>query len=135
MPEHRPVGKPSADADSDAARDPATVPEAITLALEAYDALCGLAETIVDEWTYVTALAEVGRGRIRNAASSASPSPPTNSPGLPATALRPDQARAIRLASAEIRAVTDPHRAIDWLSTFPAVVELAFAPGPPAPRQ
>ncbi len=130
MPEQRNGGARPADSANEVTPDPATVPEAVELALAAYEALCGLAETIEDEWTYVTALAEVGRGRIRKAALAAPPSASGASaaPG-PAPALPADQARAIRLVSAEIRAMTDPHRAIDWLSTFPAVIELAFAPG------
>ncbi len=129
MPEHRVVGRPLTDGAPGPDHDPATAAEAIQLALEAYEALCGLAETIEDEWTYVTALAEVGRGRIRQAALTASPASAGSTGPRSVAALPPDRARAVRLASAEIRTITDPHRAIDWLSTFPAVVELALAPG------
>lgn len=126
MPEPRPAAEPPADG----APDPAIVSEAIELALGAYEALCGLAETVEEEWTYVTSLAEVGRSRIRKAASPAVAPPPAASPGPApaAAALPPDRGRAVRVAADEIRAITDSHRAIDWLSTFPAVVELALAP-------
>jgi hypothetical protein len=36
-------------------------------------------------------------------------------------------ADAVDAAIDEIALITDPHRAIDWLSTFPQVVRLALA--------
>jgi hypothetical protein len=111
---------------------PATRAAALAAALAALDGLAGLGETIEDEWTYVTALAEAGRTRLNTAA------------GLdPTVPLAPDRAAAVAAACTETARIADPHRAIDWLSTFPAVVELALAtpdaaagprPGAPAPR-
>ncbi len=90
---------------------------ALAAALAAVDALAGLGETIEDEWSYVTALAEAGRGRLR-AAALADPAEP----------LAPDRGAAVTAACAEVSRISDPHRAIDWLSTFPALVELALGP-------
>lgn len=94
---------------------PATRGTVLTAALTAFDALAELGETIEDEWTYVTALAEAGRSRLR-AAAGADPEAP----------LAPERATAVAAACAETARITDPHRAIDWLSTFPAVVALAL---------
>jgi hypothetical protein len=87
---------------------------ALDAVLAALDALAELGETIEDEWPYVTALADAGRTRLNAAAGPD-----------PAVSLGPD-ARPLTAACAEIALITDPHRAIDWLSTFPAVVELAL---------
>jgi hypothetical protein len=101
---------------------PATRGAALGVALAALERLAELGETIEDEWPYVTALAEAGRTRLGSAAGPD-----------PAVPLAPDRAAAVAAACAEIARITDPHRAIDWLSTFPAVVELALA-APAAPR-
>ena len=95
---------------------PATRGAALQAALGAFDGLAELGETIEDEWSYVTALAEAGRTRLRAAAG----------PDL-AARLAPDRTAAVAAACGEVARITDPHRAIDWLSTFPAVVELALA--------
>lgn len=94
---------------------PATRGAALAAALAALDALADLGEAIEDEWTYVTALAEAGRSRLRTAAGVD-----------PAAPLAPARGAAIAAACAETARIVDPHRAIDWLSTFPAVVELAL---------
>jgi hypothetical protein len=107
------------------AQSPVTRGAALSAALAALEGLVELGETIEDEWSYVTALAEAGRTRLNAAA------------GLDLTApLVPDRARAVAAACAETARITDPHRAIDWLSTFPAVVELALEvpPGSAGPR-
>ena len=94
---------------------PTTRGAALGMALAALERLAELGETIEDEWPYVTALAEAGRTRMGSAAGPD-----------PAAPLAPDRAAAVAAACAEIARITDPHRAIDWLSTFPAVVELAL---------
>jgi len=107
---------------------PATRGAALDAALAAFDGLAELGETIEDEWTYVTALADAGRTRLRTAAGAE-----------PRAPLSPAAAAAVVAACAEVGRIADSHRAIDWLSTFPAVVELAIdapasgAPGRPAP--
>ena len=95
---------------------PATRGAALAAALAALAALAELGETIEDEWSYVTALADAGRARLNAVAGPDAAVP-----------LAADRATAVAAASAEIARITDPHRAIDWLSTFPAVVELALA--------
>ena len=100
---------------------PATRGAALATALDALDRLAALGEDVEDEWTYVTALAEAGRKRLRTAAGPD-----------PSAALAPLRAAAVAAVAAEVARITDPHRAIDWLSTFPAVVELALADVPAA---
>ena len=118
---------------------PATRGAALVAALVALERLAELGESIEDEWTYVTALAEASRSRLRSAAGVD-----------PAAPLAPELGAAVAAACAETARIVDPHRAIDWLSTLPAVVELALgtpdspargasaapsapAPGAPAP--
>jgi|ERR1700690_3878118 hypothetical protein len=84
-------------------------------AAASYLALAELAETIDDEWEYVTDLTDAYVAAIRALADVG--------PADPAPA---DMIDAVDLAIAEIALITDPHRAIDWLSTFPHVVALAF---------
>jgi hypothetical protein len=118
-----PIPDPSADLDPKAA----TRGSALAAALAALEALAELGETIEDEWTYVTDLTDAGRSRLRAAAGADA-----------GAALPADRAAAVGAACTEIALISDPHRAIDWLSTFPAVVELALsspaasAPGPGA---
>jgi hypothetical protein len=98
---------------------PATRGAALAAALAAIDALATLGEPVEDEWTYVMALAEAGRARLRAAAGPD-----------PAAPIPPQQGLAVATACVEAARIADPHRAIDWLSTFPAVVELALGPVP-----
>jgi hypothetical protein len=85
--------------------------EAIERALAAYRTLGELAETIEDEWQYVVDLAEAYEPSLEALAGG---------PALPGEAVA-----AIDEAVAEIALITDPHKAIDWLSTFPHVIALA----------
>lgn len=105
---------------------PATRGAAAVAALAALDALARLGEAIEDEWTYVTALADAGRARIRAAAGPDAAAP-----------LALDRGIAVASVAVEAGRIVDPHRAIDWLSTLPAVVELALGgpagPGPAVP--
>jgi len=89
--------------------------QVVQRAAEAYEALAELAETIEDEWQYVTDLTDAYLPSIRALADL--------DPGRPLTA---DQIAAVDEAIAEIGLITDPHKAIDWLSTFPHVVALAL---------
>ena len=89
----------------------------LATALAALGLLAELGETIEDEWTYVTKLVEVGRARLRAAVPD------------PDRRVSPDRAAAIDALAAEARRITDSHRAIDWLSTLPAVAELALGGG------
>ena len=82
-------------------------------ASDAFVALADLGQTIETEWQYVTdlvdaylpALRALGHGRETVAESTAA---------------------AVEEAIAEIGLIEDPHRAIDWLSTFPHVIGLAL---------
>lgn len=94
---------------------PATAGEVVDRAAEAYSALAELAETIEDEWQYVTDLVDFYLPGIRSLAE------PDSGAILPAA-----QVTAVDEAIAEIALVEDPHKAIDWLSTFPHVVGLAL---------
>jgi hypothetical protein len=108
---------------------PATRAAALAAAFVAFDALAELGETVEDEWSYVTALADAGRARLRAAVGDAAAGDSPTRSAAPAP-LRLDRAAAVAAACAEVARITDPHRAIDWLSTFPAVIELAVGPAP-----
>jgi len=91
--------------------DVMTVDDQARDALTAYEDLASLAEDIEDEWTYVTDLHAAWRERIEKLVDER---------GTEAvTAL---QEAAISQAIDEIGRINDPHRAIDWLSTFPQIV-------------
>jgi hypothetical protein len=95
---------------------PRTSDELIERAIEAYDALVTVAEAVDDEWQYVTDLSGAWRARLREAAD-----------GRPAS---DEAAAAVDAAGAEIALIDDPHRAIDWLSTFPQIVLIALGTRP-----
>jgi hypothetical protein len=98
---------------------PATVAEAIDRALSAYAELTELGEEVEDEWSYVNDLSSAWRERL-DAVSAARVDDDL------------DEATdtAIDRAIDEIARITDPHRAIDWLSTFPQVTLLALGETP-----
>ncbi len=96
--------------------------DVVERALTGYVALTELAETIEDEWQYVTDLSGAWQARL-NAVAAEAPDA-----SVPDTALA-----AIERATDEIALVEDPHRAIDWLSTFPQIVLLALG-RPDAPQ-
>jgi len=88
--------------------------EVIERAAAAYESLADLAETVEDEWQYVTDLRAAYGPAIETLAEAAAPLPP-------------GAAEAVDEAIAEIGLINDPHRAIDWLSTFPHVIALAVS--------
>ena len=92
---------------------------AIERALEAYTALAELGEAIEEEWSYVNDLADAWRGRLAEVVDlrGAEPAPEVVTV-------------AIDRAIAEIGLIDDPHRAIDWLSTFPQVILLSLGEQP-----
>jgi len=98
---------------------PATVAQAIDRVLTAYADLTALGEEIEDEWSYVNDLATAWRERLEAVAD-----------GDRDKVLGDDVEAAIDRAIDEIDRITDPHRAIDWLSTFPQVTLLAFGEAP-----
>jgi hypothetical protein len=85
--------------------------ELIERAVAAYRTLAGLAETVEDDWQYVTDLTEAYLPAVEALAAG--------------DALRAEAAEAVDEAIAEVTLISDAHRAIDWLSTFPHVVALA----------
>jgi hypothetical protein len=93
----------------------ATVAECIARSLEGFEALATTAEPVEDEWQYVTDLGTVWRARLSavGAARAAEPAPDS-------------AAAAIDALVAEAALITDPHRAIDWLSTLPQVALAAL---------
>ena len=95
--------------------EPRTVAAALADASAAYERLAELGEEIEDEWTYVTDLAAAWRDALESEASA------RGAEALPASGTA-----AIERAIEEVDRITDPHRAIDWLSTFPQVVLLAL---------
>ena len=92
---------------------------AIEHALTALDDLVSLGEDVEDEWQYVQDLAGSWRERLDAVAAG-------NGPAV----LSPEAATAIVGLADEARLVDDPHRAIDWLSTFPQAVLIALGERP-----
>lgn len=93
--------------------------EAVARALDAYATLAELGEEIEDEWSYVTDLAAAWRSRLDEIVAARGDE-----------SLAADTVEALERATVEIARIEDPHRAIDWLSTFPQVVLLALGETP-----
>jgi hypothetical protein len=101
------------------------IPALVERVVTSIQGLVALGETIQDEWTYVHDLELVWVARLRavaaeraggaSPASSAAPSP--DGPALDA---------AIDRLCDEAARITDPHRAIDWLSTLPQATLVAL---------
>ena len=98
---------------------PDTVQTLVDRALQAYASLSELGESIEDEWSYVNDLAQAWEQRLSEVAAER---------GADAVPRAVDV--AIDRAIDEIGLIQDPHRAIDWLSTFPQVVLLALGEVP-----
>lgn len=87
-------------------------------AIAAEAGLVALGEEVEDEWSYVNDLEAAWRERFE------------------ALAARGDDqvddlvAAAVERVIEETRLITDPHRAIDWMSTFPQVVLVALGEAP-----
>ena len=96
-----------------------TLRDVIDHALDAYTALGELGEEIEDEWSYVTDLGEAWRARLETVRDER---------GHEVAA--PELSAAVARVIEEIGRIEDPHRAIDWLSTFPQVVLVAVGEGP-----
>jgi hypothetical protein len=93
--------------------------DAIDRALDAYAALGELGEEIDDEWSYVNDLGEAWRIRIGAVRGE------RGDEAAPA-----EVSAALDRAIDEIGRIEDPHRAIDWLSTFPQVILVAMRERP-----
>jgi hypothetical protein len=93
----------------------ATIADLVDRALEGFEVLAATAEPIADEWQYLADLDTVWRARLRAVAGArgAEPAPP-------------GAEDAVEELVAEARRITDPHRAIDWMSTLPQVALAAL---------
>jgi hypothetical protein len=91
-----------------------TLQALVDRAVEALEALGALGEDVEDEWTYVTDLVAAQRLRLEAIVERRGDE-----------LADADAERAIDLAVEEVNLIADPHRAIDWLSTFPELVALA----------
>ena len=100
---------------SDSSGGSSSAADVVARAAEAYQALADLAETVEDEWQYVTDLVDAYLPSIQALGGAGA------SRTLPA-----ETVAAVDEAIAEAALITDPHKAIDWLSTFPHVVALAL---------
>jgi hypothetical protein len=98
---------------------PTTVRFAIDRAVASCEALGLLGEDIEDEWQYVQDLGEAWLTRLEASAAARGDEPITAEVGA-----------AIDRACAEAALITDPHRAIDWLSTLPQVILVALGEEP-----
>jgi len=96
-----------------------TVRDALDRARDAYTTLAELGEEVDDEWSYVNALADAWRDRFDEVDAARGDAQVAD-----------DGAAAIDRAIDEIGRIDDPHRAIDWLSTFPQVVVVALGERP-----
>lgn len=86
-------------------------------AVAALAELAELGEQVSDEWQYINDLVAVQSADLRALVTAD-----------PDRLLSPAAVAAVDLAIEEIRLITDAHRAIDWLSTFPQVVRLVLSP-------
>ena len=98
---------------------PESIQTVVDRALQAYAGLGELGESIEDEWSYVNDLAQSWEQRLAEVAAD-----------RPADVAPEAVAVAVDRAIHEIGLIEDPHRAIDWLSTFPQVVLLALGEAP-----
>jgi hypothetical protein len=94
------------------------IPAAVERVITAMAALVALGEAIEEEWTYIHDLELVWAARLRAVATERSVAgAPATTPGLEA---------AIERLCDETARITDPHRAIDWLSTLPQATLVAI---------
>ena len=111
------------DAPAPDAADQPAIPETVATATDlAVDGLLGLGslgEDVDDEWQYVQDLVEAWRSRLEEVGAA------RGSEGLPA-----ERGAAVARVVDEARLITDPHRAIDWLSTLPQVALVALGERP-----
>jgi len=98
---------------------PTTVRSAIDRAIASCEALGLLGEDVEDEWQYVQDLGDAWLTRLEATAASRGDEP-----------ISPEIGAAVDVACAEAGLITDPHRAIDWLSTLPQVVLVALGERP-----
>lgn len=98
---------------------PSSVAAVLATARAGYEELFAVAEAIEDEWPDTEALAAAWRDRFDEVDAARGTEP------APAAVVI-----AVDALVAESRRIDDPHRAIDWLSTFPQVLLLALGERP-----
>lgn len=96
-----------------------TVGDVLDRASSAYGALADVSEAVDDEWSYIQDLTEAWASRF-DAIRVARGDEPVDV----------EVAVAIDAAIDEVGRIGDPHRAIDWLSTFPQVTLMALGERP-----
>ena len=96
-----------------------TIQDVIDRALDAYVVLEELGEQIEDEWSYVADLTDAWRTRFDEVAAHRGDAEVSDEVSI-----------AVDRAIDEIARIGDPHRAIDWLSTFPQVVLISLGERP-----
>jgi len=98
---------------------PRTVATVLSHARDGYAKLLAVAETIEDEWSETNELATAWQDRFDVLESARGTEPVDDRIG-----------GAIDALVGEAATIDDPHRAIDWLSTFPQVLLIAFGEQP-----
>jgi hypothetical protein len=98
---------------------PTTIRTAIDRAVAGCEALGLLGEDVEDEWQYVQDLGGAWLTRLEELAATRGDE-----------AISPEIGGAVERAVVEAALITDPHRAIDWLSTLPQVVLVALGEQP-----
>jgi hypothetical protein len=98
---------------------PATVGAAVELALHSIADVATTGEEVEDEWQYVQDLMAAWSERLEGAGESRREEPLVEARAAAVVALTEEAAR-----------ITDPHRAIDWLSTLPQAVLVALGERP-----
>ena len=95
-------------------RPPEPIETVLQRALAAVQGLAELGESVEDEWQYVNDLLRIHAADLRALATA------------DARPVAGGAVEAIDLLADEAARITDPHRAIDWLSTLPQAVRLAL---------
>jgi len=93
----------------------ASIADLIARSLAAFDRLAATAEPVADEVQYLADLETVWGARLRAVAGARGVEPAP--PGAEA---------ALDSLAAEAALITDPHRAIDWMSTLPQIALAAL---------
>jgi hypothetical protein len=98
---------------------PLSIAELTARALDAYGALTSLGEDVEDEWSYVNDLSGAWHERLDAVGAARGSDEVTDV-----------TAAAVDRLIEEIGSISDPHRAIDWLSTFPQAILVALGERP-----
>jgi hypothetical protein len=98
---------------------PSSIGAAARLAIDGLLALGELGEEVDDEWTYIQDLVAAWQARLEEVEAGRGDEPLTTTRGA-----------AVARVVDEASLITDPHRAIDWLSTLPQVALVALGERP-----